>query len=306
MANISKDAKIVLETFYKSFKKLRQSAKEVKSLIEQDAEEYAKLNRLSFGQALERIIMERGFVWGERAKTLVQQYNSFLSRLSHLLPELTPRLGSKVYLAIPSQLSLQECFNENFYNLMSMVIEGCTQALAFIGSLLKPELSHIERSHTGRRKLEDLRREVERLEDPNVRYHLLQAIREYESEHHLAATLIAGKVAVYAIEQLKSLFGVKSDEEAAEKLAAALGVKDIERRMLILKACKLARNYFTHNLNAVPTASDALSFVADAVKLAKWLSLVKARGKSAHQLTEVSAAIMPERGAEGMRESSPR
>jgi hypothetical protein len=122
---------------------------------------------------------------------------------------------------------------------------------------------------------------VEKLKDINVRYHLLQAIKEYESGHHPATALIAGKVAVYAIEQLRILLSAKSDEEAAEKLAKALGVKDNERKLLIekyLKACKLARNFFTHDLNAFPTASDALSLITDAIKLAEWLSLVKARG----------------------------
>jgi hypothetical protein len=84
-------------------------------------------------------------------------------------------------------------------------------------------------------RLKDLRKEVEKLKDSNVQFHLLKAIEEYEDGDHLAATLIAGKVAVYAIEQLRTFFSAKSDEETAEKLAKALGVKDDDRRLLIEK-----------------------------------------------------------------------
>jgi hypothetical protein len=129
-------------------------------------------------------------------------------------------------------------------------------------------------------RLKDLRKEVEKLKDSKVQYHLFQAIEEYEHGHHLAAALIAGKVAMYTIEQLRALFSTKSDEETAEKLAKALGVKDDDRRLLVekyLKACKLACHFFTHDLNAVPNASDALSLIADATKLAEWSSLVETK-----------------------------
>jgi response regulator of citrate/malate metabolism len=129
-------------------------------------------------------------------------------------------------------------------------------------------------------RLKDLRKEVEKLKDSKVQYHLFQAIEEYEHGHHLAAALIAGKIAKYTIEQLRALFSTKSDEETAEKLAKALGVKDDDRRLLIekyLKACKLSRNFFTHDPNAISNASDALSLIADATKLAEWLSLVETK-----------------------------
>jgi len=278
MASIPEDARVALEAFYKHFEALKRNAEELKSLIEQDAKGYAeKLHaQSSFAQpALAAAIAIVGSAWKERVESLVQRYNSTLAKFSHLTSELTSTLGDKLFLAVPFQLPLN-FYNISSYDLVNMVIEGCSQVLALTDALLKPMLSHAEQM-----KLKDLRKEVEKLKDSKVQYHLFQAIEEYEHGHHLAAAFIAGKVAMYTIEQLRALFSTKSDEEAAEKLAKALGVKDDDRKLLIekyLKACKLARNFFTHDPNAMPTASDALSLIADAIKLAEWLSLVKARG----------------------------
>jgi hypothetical protein len=278
MASIPEDARVALEAFYKHFEALKRNAEELKSLIEQDAKEYTEKLRAqsSFAQpALAAAIWTTESGWKGHVESLVQRYNIALAKLTHLMSELTSTLGDKLFLAVPFQLPLNS-HNVSSYDLVNMVIEGCNQVLGFIDALLKPRLSHAEQM-----RLKDLRKEVEKLKDSNVQFHLLKAIEEYEDGDHLAATLIAGKVAMYTIEQLRTLFSAKSDEEAAEKLAKALGVKDDDRKLLIekyLKACKLARNFFTHDPNAMPTASDALSLIADAIKLAEWLSLVKARG----------------------------
>lgn len=278
MASIPEDARAALEAFYKHFETLKRNAEELKSLIEQDAKEYAEKLRAqsSYAQpALAAAIWTTGSGWKGHVESLVQRYNSTLAKLSHLMSELMSTLGDKLFLAIPFQLPLNS-YNVSSYDLVNMVIEGCNQVLGLIDALLKPKLSHAEQV-----KLKDLRKEVEKLKDSKVQYHLSQAIEECEYGRHLAAALIAGKVAMYTIEQLRALFGTKSDEETAEKLAKALGAKDDDRRLLVekyLKACRLARNFFTHDPNAIPIASDALSLIADAIKLAEWLSLVKARG----------------------------
>jgi transcription termination factor NusB len=277
MASIPEDARAALEAFYKHFEALKRNAEELKSMIEQEAKECAekRRERMPSEPALAGAISSVGRRWEASVKLLVRRYNDTLASFSQIIAGLTSTLGNNLLLAIPRQLQL-DFRGEDSYDFVNMVIENCSQALGLISAIIKPELSLIEQ-----RKLEDLRKEVEKLKDINVRYHLLQAIEEYESGHHPATALIAGKVAVYAIEQLRILLSAKSDEEAAEKLAKALGVKDNERKLLIekyLKACKLARNFFTHDLNAFPTASDALSLIADAIKLAEWLSLVKARG----------------------------
>ncbi|MCC6005009.1 MAG: hypothetical protein LM590_11800 [Thermofilum sp.] len=274
MASIPEDARAALEAFYKHFEALKRNAEELKSLIEQDAKGYAeKLHaQSSFAQpALAAAIWTTGSGWKGHVESLVQRYNIALAKLTHLMSELTSTLGDKLFLAVPFQLPLNS-HNVSSYDLVNMVIEGCNQVLGLIDALLKPKLSYAEQM-----RLKDLRKEVEKLKDSKVQYHLFQAIEECEHGHHLAAALIAGKVAKYTIEQLRALFSTKSDEETAEKLAKALGVKDDDRRLLIekyLKACKLARHFFTHDLNAIPKALDALSLIADVTKLAEWLSLV--------------------------------
>jgi hypothetical protein len=277
MASIPEGTRAALRAFYEHFEMLKRNAEELKSMIEQEAKEYAKKRRelMPSEPALADAISSVGRRWEASVKFLVRRYNDTLASFSQLVEGLTSTLGNDLFLAIPRQLQL-DFQGGNPYDFVNIVIENCSQALGLINAIIKPALSLIEQ-----RKLEDLRKEVEKLKDLNARYHLLQAIEEYESGHHLASALIAGKVAVYATEQLRALFNIKSDEETAEKLAKALGVKDDDRRLLIekyLKACKLARNFFTHDPNAMPTASDALSLIADAIKLAEWLSLVKARG----------------------------
>jgi hypothetical protein len=277
MASIPEDARAVLEAFYKHFEALKRNAEELKSMIEQDAKGYAEKKRAtsSYAQpALAAAISAVGSAWKERVESLVQRYDSALSKLTQLITELAPTLGARLSFAIPFQLPL-DFQSVRSYDLVSMVVEGCNQVLGLMGALLKPRLSHAEQM-----RLKDLKKEVEKLKDSKVKYHLIQAIEECEYGHHLAAALIAGKVAMYTIEQLRALFSTKSDEETAEKLTKALGVKDDDRRLLVekyLKTCKLAYHFFTHDLSAVPNASDALSLIADVIKLAELLSLVETR-----------------------------
>jgi hypothetical protein len=146
MASIPEDARVALEAFYKHFEALKKNAEELKSMIEQDAKGYAEKLRAqsSYVQpALAAAIWTTGFRWKGYVESLVQRYNSALAKLSHLMTELTSTLGDKLFLAVPLQLPLNS-HNVSSHDLVSMVVEGCSQVLGLIDALLKPRLSHAE------------------------------------------------------------------------------------------------------------------------------------------------------------------
>jgi len=117
-----------------------------------------------------------------------------------------------------------------------------------------------------------LRQQAEPLEqfDMNLFKHVTSAIEECEKGHHLASALLAGKCVVYALEQ----FSGKTDEEKASNLVKANLLTE-QMKPNFLKGARRARSYFTHNISAIPLASDAISLVSDACDLS--LKLMKAR-----------------------------
>jgi len=136
-------------------------------------------------------------------------------------------------------------------------IAAAARALAnALESFLGPHLSPQEHD-----RLTSLRTQIEELRDfdLNLYKHLVQAIDEYEKGHYLASSLISGKVIQYIYEKLCSMlnaFEVKGDRKVCNiELVARQVIKALEIGNEYLKelieTSKLARNYFTHDINAI-------------------------------------------------------
>jgi hypothetical protein len=145
MASIPEGARAALRAFYEYFEILKRNAEELKSMIEQEAKEYAEKWReqMPSEPALASAISSVGRRWEARVKSLVQRYNDILASFSQLVAGLTSTLGDSLFLAIPRQLQL--IFRgEDSYDFVNMVIENCSRALGLISAIIKPELSLIE------------------------------------------------------------------------------------------------------------------------------------------------------------------
>ena len=126
-------------------------------------------------------------------------------------------------------------------------------------------------------RLFSLKEQIEGLRDFNLNLykHLVKAIEEYENGHYLASALISGKVVQYVYDKLCSMFNALEKEEkgrrckiesVASQVVKLLG---IERRYWkeLVETSKLARNYFTHDINAIPEPYEALHLLTGACDL---------------------------------------
>jgi len=146
----------------------------------------------------------------------------------------------------------------------------CDKALGVLESIATP-LSKDELD-----KLTALREELEKLSEvlPDINYerNLSEAIDEYEKGDYFASALISSRVIIYALNQIPG----KSDEEKVnflhEKGIIEKGRKDIHES--IIKAGRLARNVFSHDIKVFPTLSDAHSLLGEAFKILEIVSKV--------------------------------
>ena len=113
--------------------------------------------------------------------------------------------------------------------------------------------------------LESQRKRITPIEgfDAPLFKHLSKAIDEHELGHYLAAAMIAGKSANYVNEQLNG----GTEEEKVEYLVQKK-LLDPNLRENFLKASRKTRNFYSHDLNAVPEPEEALNAVSDAVDMA--------------------------------------
>ena len=146
----------------------------------------------------------------------------------------------------------------------------CDKAIGVLESIATP-LSKDELD-----KLTALRRELEKLSEvlPDINYgrNLEEAIDEYEKGDFLASALISSRVIIYALDQIPG----KSNEEKVkflhEKGIIEKGRKDIHES--IIKAGRLARNVFSHDIKVFPTLSEAHSLLGEAIGILERVSKV--------------------------------
>jgi hypothetical protein len=142
--------------------------------------------------------------------------------------------------------------------LLQQLSVECATAAAYLETLSSP-ISTAEKD-----KLESLRREIASLEAFNghLYTHVNAAINEYELAHYLASALLAGKSVVYALEQFP---GKTSEEKASNLIRAKLLREDLKGQ--VLRAERKARDFFTHDIAAIPQPQEALALVAEACNL---------------------------------------
>jgi hypothetical protein len=155
--------------------------------------------------------------------------------------------------------------------LLQQLSVECAAAIGFLETLSSP-IPTVDRD-----RLESLRHEITSLEVFNTHLftHVSGAISEYEQAHYLASALLAGKSVIYAMEQIP---GKTSEEKVSKLLESKLLKKDLKEHFL--RAEKKARNYFTHDISAIPQPQEALAFVADACNLSMILMRLMSSGTS--------------------------
>jgi len=204
----------------------------------------------------------------------LKQCESLRSKLRQLLPDIEiPGAGFEPNLSKPKSpmellITLMPTREEAAMALRSIAVT-CRTIANIVEWHLGPPLSSEERD-----RLASLRAQIKELMDfkPNLYKHLIYAIDEYEGGHYLASSLIAGKVVQYIYEQLRNKLGASYDvEQIAKQMTEILGLKgkDKDKHLReLIETSKLARNYFTHDINAIPEPQEALRLLSGACDLA--------------------------------------
>lgn len=210
----------------------------------------------------------------QRIDEIIYMYNELRNSLLTNENEIVRKIGQ--YAEWLNSVSSSYLRIADYKRIEDQLVVGLATIIGGLESMLKHRLSKQEQ-----KELEELRKDIDEIEETGVRSHLLQAVDEYTSGHFLATVLIAGKVVIFTLEQMKKVLGADNEREAAEKLTERLRLdknKEDGKRIIesILKASRHARNFFTHDISAVPSASEALSLLSDAVNIAKWYSKLKA------------------------------
>ncbi len=174
-------------------------------------------------------------------------------------------------------------------NTLTILLIGCNSANHGIEVLLTQTKVPQELVN----KLEGWKEEIMSIEsvDYDIHKNLNEAIKEMEHSHYLASGLISARVIMGILQQIppegKDI--ENKDRKKVDTLIEA-GVirkddRDIHER--ILRAARLARNFFSHRIDRYPAPEDASSLLSDAIRLAKiYAEYSKSRAPSDKEFLE--------------------
>lgn len=139
-----------------------------------------------------------------------------------------------------------------------MVISNASAAVAFLTKAGEEVPKEV------RNKLDALLGQIAEVENlsPNLHAHLAEAVKEHEAAHYLSSSVLAAKSIDYVLSKLPG------DNEVSK--ADSLVVKGLLKKELKdgwILTWKRARNYYVHDLSAVPASAESLSLVTAACEL---------------------------------------
>ncbi len=201
--------------------------------------------------------------------------------ISDLLPDFEPQFSNDIVEGLTELVTQFQPTKGEMIAKLKLIATASRALAEALESLIKPHISSDEYD-----KLASLKNQVENLRDFNLNLykHLIKAIEEYENGHYLASSLISGKIIQYIHDKLCSLFDAFETvdkcrkrcniEKVLRKMANILGLNEKKFLKESIEANKLARNYFTHDINAIPEPHEALRLLIGACDLSlKYMAL---------------------------------
>jgi len=200
------------------------------------------------------------------AKRIIDEYNSHYYRAANVL-----NIGLQ-------PVTIVESSEGAILGSLRQTIVRCDSVVGFVRDTISP-ISPQEAD-----RLQSLRGQLGRIsadipEIDSITKNIEEAVREYEKGHFLASTLVISRVIVYILSRLEG----KTDDERIRLLVSS-GVIPKDREDIhtfILKTCRKARNYLSHDIRVFPDSSDSLSLLGDSVTLLNYFILyTKSLGRS--------------------------
>ena len=139
-----------------------------------------------------------------------------------------------------------------------MVISNSAAAVAFLTK------DRQEVSEEVRNKLDALLKQIAEVKNlnPNLHAHLVESVKEHEVAHYLASSVLAAKSIDYVLSKLP-----EGNEISKADFLVAKGLLKKELKDGWVLTWKKARNYYVHDLSAIPESAESLSLVTAACEL---------------------------------------
>lgn len=202
--------------------------------------------------------------WVKNIENDLKEAKDLIARYNLIRPPKLP------YVKLPyfNEKTLKTANVDQVTVIITTIIRTLGEVHIYLSSFLKLQLSEKDKQ-----KLNSLRKELSKIEEQayniEIIKNLKEALREAESGHCLASSLISARVILYCIEQIDG----KTDEDKAKTLKnlniIPEGEKSSETFKWFLKAIKSARHAISHKITLFPQPSDMFSILGDAFKMAK-------------------------------------
>jgi len=191
----------------------------------------------------------------QRAEQLSQTYNS----VCHELKEIAGIKANHALLPVHVSNPKSEAAWATSLKSITMELNRAAAALRSILSNLPPEkeLELKRLKESANQIVADLPNDFE--------VNINEAIGTLESGKYLGAALTAARIISYVLDQID---GPSIDEKVKTLKRAGLVQEESEAKAVV-KADKLARNYYSHDLKAMPSVENALELVSAAVRIIK-------------------------------------
>lgn len=264
--------RVMIERLCGSFNKIKEYATNTKSFAEAHKLSISPMDDHEFGLYMK--------VLGE-AKGVVSSYNKELKNLE--------KLPKHLYDSLSDLTPIQIGYSYDDHSI-EWVMEGLTNIIVSSQAAVSGLESQV-RTIYGRESIEasKLEGEIRELEIPHklLYTHLIDSIQSFKVDSYIGAVLTASKVASYVLDKIEldeqgnnAVKGlekspnydeakIKIDEERVRILVEKKLIRSSDKEHYIRGIRKL-RNAYTHNIEFFPKdSSEALSFLTDAISLAK-------------------------------------
>jgi hypothetical protein len=144
----------------------------------------------------------------------------------------------------------------------------CDKAISVLESIGTPASAEdLEKLEAFKQQLGEL---SEVLPDINYEINVYDALNAYEKGEYLASALISSRVILYALDHIHGEFA----EEKVQFLRDEGLIEQDEKNVpeLLIRASRMARNFFSYDITTFPSSSDALSVLDDAMGILKLIS----------------------------------
>jgi hypothetical protein len=141
------------------------------------------------------------------------------------------------------------------------IIFGAQTMVTFLDISSEISEENVDRLSSIIKELNSIKSDIDATHFQNIG----EARNEFEKGAFLGASLICGKVVSSCIDQIS---GKDINDKIASLKDAGL-VREKDGRDFLLKANHFARNLTSHDITIFPTSSEAISYLGDAIKIAR-------------------------------------